>query len=84
MKTHQVFILALLLVAGAIAMDSRRLDAAGWISAAAVAAVFAIANLDASPRRFASREVRTPGCATNRCATWKEQNPCVLCAGVSS
>jgi hypothetical protein len=84
MKTHRVFILALLLVAAAIALDSHRLDAAGWISAATVAAVFAVANLDASPRRFALRKVRTPGCATTRCATWKEQNPCVLCAGVSS
>ena len=36
-------------VATAIALDAHRLDAAGWFSAAAVAAVFAVAHNDATP-----------------------------------
>ena len=71
-------------VATAIALDAHRLDAAGWFSAAAVAAVFAVAHNDATPRRRSSREVRLPVSGAMRSATWAEQKPCVLCASASS
>jgi hypothetical protein len=79
MKTHLVFIITLLLVAAVIKLDAHQLNAVGWLSAAMVAAVFAIANTDAAPRR-APKAVRAPG----SCAAWEKQNSCVLCAGTSS
>jgi hypothetical protein len=79
MKTHLVFILTLLLVAGAIKLDSSRLDAVGWLSAAMVAAVFAIANTEA-PARQRQKAARRSGSD----AVWAKQNPCVPCAGPAS
>jgi hypothetical protein len=84
MKTHLVFIFALLLVAAGIKADSHRLDAAGLFSAAIVAAVFAIANNDAASRSRSAKAVRAPRPRAARCVNWAEQNPCVLCAGASS
>jgi len=84
MKTHLVFILALLLVAAGIKADSHRLDAAGLFSAAIVAAVFAVANNDAASRRRSAKAVRAPCSLAARCAISAEQNSCVLCAGAAS
>ena len=84
MKTHLVFILALLLVAAGIKADSHRLDAVGLFSAAIVAAVFAVANNDAATRSRSAKAVRAPCSPAARCATWAEQNSCVLCAGAAS
>jgi hypothetical protein len=84
MKTHLVFIFTLLLVAGAIKLDSHPLDAVGWLSAATVAAVFAIANTDAATRSRSAKAFRAPCSRAARCVGWAEQNPCVLCASASS
>jgi hypothetical protein len=83
MKTHLVFFSILLLVATVIALDSHRLDAAGLFSTAIVAAVFAVANNDAASRSRSARAVRAPCSPAARCATWAEQNSCVLCAGAA-
>jgi hypothetical protein len=79
MKTHLVFIVTLLLVAAVIKLDAHQLDAVGWLSAAMVAAVLAIANTDAAPRR-SQKAVRAPGSG----AVGEKQNSCVLCAGTAS
>ena len=80
MNTLRVFILTLLLVATAIKLDSRQMNAAGWFSSVAIAAVFAVASNAAVPRRHGPKETG----ATGTCAAWAKQNSCVLCAGVSS
>lgn len=84
MKTHLVFISALLLVAAGIKADAQRLDAAGLFAAAIVAAVFAVAYSDAAVRSRSAKAVRAPCSPAARCAAWAEQDSCVLCAGAAA
>jgi hypothetical protein len=84
MKTLLVFLFILLLVAAAIALDSRRLDAAGWFSASAVAGLFAVAHGDAGPRRRSPRAVRPARSGAKASDAWTERKPCVFCAAASS
>jgi hypothetical protein len=84
MKTLLVFPLIFLPVAAPIALDSPRLDAAGWFSAVAVAGLFAVALGDTGTRRrspAAGRPAR-PGATSS--AAWAEKKSCVLCAAASS
>jgi hypothetical protein len=84
MNTLRVFILTLLLVATAIKLDSRQMNAAGWFSSVAIAAVFAVASNDTSGRRSKSKETRATGACVTSSAAWAGQNSCVLCGGHSS
>ena len=82
MKTLLLLISVLLLVAAAIVVDAHRLDAAGWFSAFTVAALFAVASGDRTPRRL--DRIRWSGVRATRAAAWAESNTCVLCAAASS
>ena len=84
MNPHRVFIFTLLLVAAMIKLDAQRIDAAGWFSAVAIAAVLAIAANDSPARHLGSREVRASSRNAPRRLAWGRQNFCVLCGGVSS
>jgi len=82
MKTLLLLVSISLLVAAAIVLDSRRLDAAGWVSALTVAALFAVAYGDRAPRR--PDRVRRRDVRATCSAAEAEPESCVLCPAAAS